>query len=44
MLSPVISRVVQSADMIFVQHFTLQDFQGKDFTLKNCVIGDIFHF
>ena len=32
----------QNADIIFVQNFTLPDFEAKDFTPEKCVICDIF--
>ena len=31
-----------TADMIFVKNFTQPDFQAKNFTLRKCVICDIF--
>ena len=31
-----------TADMIFVKNFTQLDFQAKNFTLRKCVICDIF--
>ena len=33
---------MQYPDMIFVQNFTLPDFQAKNFTPQKCVICDIF--